>query len=307
MMNKLILPIIERARNKKWKKEWENSFPIQTGVRYVTDTDIKRSVTFRPGDNRYTLMKIGNYCKKNKVIMQEQKEKPIKDILLFTLYLTDCHGDEPCFIGVPVDYDYRRDVLSLHKLKRMENGLYDILDDMVTYPIYRIESIEVCPNLDKWIMHPVDKPIIGYKAICVENGKLFAAMNTNVYEYQIGVPAWKEPRHPDMGVEECYFHFCTTMDDIYICGGRHDYLSHYHLPEELDLTHTRLFLVKAEEHCVHIAHDWWVTNHITVQREVSKKEIYEYYMSHLEAKKMVSDMLQLTDDFWLTMSMDESK
>lgn len=63
------------------------------------------------------------------------------------------------------------------------------------------------------------------------------------------------------------------------------------------LSAIRLFQVKAEGHCVQYSGDWWVTNKLTVIKEVTKEDIYSYFMNNSFIKAKVMKHLKLNHDF----------
>ena len=56
--------------------------------------------------------------------------------------------------------------------------------------------------------------------------------------------------------------------------------------------------MKAEGHCVQYSGDWWVTNKLTVINEVTKEDIYSYFMNNSLIKAKVMKHLKLNRDFW---------
>ena len=89
------------------------------------------------------------------------------------------------------------------------------------------------------------------------------------------------------------------MEGVALCPGPTSYLSSIkHYTKGRDVF--RLFRVKAEGHCLEMNDDldWWITNKITILEEVSKEEIYQYYMENPRAREAVTQEEQLPPNFW---------
>lgn len=264
----------ERKREKNRVKKTRSLFPVDR-------------LTLYPNESDYEYL-IHEYCKKN-----------ARDLSMFGRY-SNVH---PCVfrlymrtgevvLGFPVQLS--KNALTLRKEKSELDGYHTALTEVFDIYLYEIEHISAIHDSDDF--HPiyVKEPIIGYKSIPEEHGKLL----TKGHTYELGKENAVEIRNPyDTDFQDCYLHFCTSMEGVALCPGPTDYLTSIKNYTDGNSV-VRLFRVKAEGHCVNMDGDWWVTNTLTVLEEVSKDEIYRYYIENPKAREKVSAYYKLSPDFW---------
>lgn len=280
-MIKLVSKLLDNYKFYKWSEERKNHLS-------PSSKQYKRNISIVPYEANY-LCQIESCCKENRLNFEYAINNHSINMYLFKVTLSD--GKE---ISV-FPYELKEREIVFKREHKELDGFHSVLEDELVIKLYDISKIYICNNSDDFEVQYVKKPMEGFKAITDERGKLIA----HGIEYKLGISQVEEVRNPYMtDFQDCYRHFCTTMECVLFCPGGTDYLeSHVNYKKNNGLI-TRLFRVKAEDHCVQHSGDWWVTNKITVMEEVTKEEIYKYYQENPSLKEKVSDKMELDDEFW---------
>lgn len=244
-------------------------------------------LTFYPYESDYEYL-INEYCEKTKRELSMLENYTNVNPFVFRLYMQS--GE--LLLGFPVQLS--NNLLTLRKEKSEPDGYHTALEEEFNIYLFEIEHISVIRASDDFQPIYVKTPIFGYKSIPDENGKLL----TKGHTYKINEKYKVEIRNPYItDFQDCYLHFCTSMECVALCPGPTDYLSSIKDYVNGQCVR-RLFRVKAEGHCVNIDGDWWVTNTLTVLEEVGKNEIYQYYKDNPKARAQVSAHYGLSQNFW---------
>lgn len=284
-MNNIFERVIIQIRTWLWERERsKNRVPRRRNI------DLNERLTLNPYESDYEYL-IEDYCKRNTHMFPKDGFIPyVFNPYLFKLYMNN--GET--LLGFPVQLSEKR--LTLRKEKSEQDGYHTALTEEFDIYLFEIKQISAIRASADFRAIYVKEPILGYKSIPEVNGRLL----TKGHTYRLNEPNVLEIKSPykcDFG--EWYFHFCTSMEGVALCPGKTDYLGSIKNYAE-GRGALRLFRVKAEEHCLEMNDDldWWVTNKITVLGEVSKEEIYQYYMEHPRARERVEEYYKLTPDFW---------
>lgn len=265
-----------------WERQREKNRVIKTRSLFLEER-----LTFYPQESDYEYL-IYQYCKKNTRDFSVFGKCTNIHPCVFRLYMKN--GE--ILLGFPIQLS--NNLLTLRKEKSEMDGYHTALTEVFNIYLYEVEHISAIYDSDDFHAVYVKEPILGYKSIPEVDGKLF----TKEHTYEINEQNIVDIRNPyNTDYQDCYLHFCTSMEGVALCPGPTHYLSSI---KDYVEGHgvTRLFRVKAEGHCVNIDGDWWVTNTLTVLEEVSKNEIYEYYMENTKARERVSEHYNLSPDFW---------
>ncbi len=142
-----------------------------------------------------------------------------------------------------------------------------------TIPIYEIDRIVVIGAGDRRYSKPDGTFMSGYKGVDLYKGVL----GDGKWIYEIGIPYVEEYRDPfSTDFQDVYSHYCKTIEDV-LWWGR-DFIDSPLL--NLEGKHhkeCRLFEVRAEGHYFQNTRFGWVSNKITLLREVPQEEIIEYF------------------------------
>lgn len=265
-----------------WNRKRENSRVVKRRMIYPNG-----KLTLYPYETDYDSL-INEYCKHNRYNLS--KLGKYTNVYTYLFCISKQNGE--IMYGFPIKLS--KNLLTLRAEKQEPDGHHTALAEEVSIYLFDIEHISALRDSDNCSPLFVEKPILGYKAIPEENGKLITYDCTYVLNEKKKVSI-RNPYNTDF--QECYLHFCTSMEGVALCPGKTDYLNSI---KNYVNGHgvTRLFRVKAEEHCVNMDGDWWVTSTLTVLEEVSKNEIYRYYMENPKARELVSEKLDLSPDFW---------
>lgn len=174
----------------------------------------------------------------------------------------------------------------------VEDGMHRMGSREIKLPLYQIAKVKVKREDDDVYVQDIEEPIIGYKAVTEHDGVLKA----NNYIYEIGVPYEEEQKNPyQADYQDCYSHFCRTIEDVLKCPGGTDYI-HSQLKAKMKIGTSviRLFRVKAEKHCLHNTQYGWVTNKLTLLEEVTHDEIVEYFNQSEELRAQVIERMNNT-------------
>lgn len=265
-----------------WERNRGKNIVLKTRKLYPDDR-----LTFYPYESDYDYL-IHQYCKINRENFLKLGRYTGVYTFLFRLYMKN--GE--ILLGFPIKFS--NNILTLKKEKSEPDGYHTAQEEKIDIHIFKIEYISALRDSDDFHGISVDEPIMGYKAIPEENGKL----TTYSCTYKLNEKKEVDIRNPyETDFQDCYLHFCTSMEGVALCPGSTDYLTS--IKNYVDgYSVIRLFRVKAEGHCVNMKGDWWVTNTLTVLEEVSKNEIYRYYMENPKSREQVSAKLDLSPDFW---------
>lgn len=169
-------------------------------------------------------------------------------------------------IGYNVEYD-----------PNIKYGIFRKGREFKKVPINLISYIKIEDDIEKYDAPEIDKPMIGYKGLTLDNGILFA---NNKYIYDIKIPFIEEKKNPYKNdFQDIYSHFCESIEDVL------DWRNFISTPDY------RLFKVKAEGHCFRYR-DHWVANKLTVISEVTQDEIIDYFKSNVERLKIIGSKLE---------------
>lgn len=265
-----------------WKRKRIKSEVKRTRSLFPVDR-----LTFYPNESDYEYL-IYEYCKKNTRDFSMLGKYTNIHPCVFRLYMQN--GE--ILLGFPIQLS--NNLLTLKKEKSESDGYHTALTEVFNIYLFEIEHISAIHDSDDFHAVCVKEPILGYKSIPEENGKLL----TKGHTYELNEQNIVEIQNPYVtDFQDCYLHFCTSMEGVALCSGPTDYLTS--IKNYIDGNSVvRLFRVKAEGHCINIDNDWWVTNTLTVLEEVSKNEIYQYYIKNTKAREHVSAHYKLSPDFW---------
>lgn len=268
--------------NLKWESEYKERAKGAYTCSYVSMNELREIDIFDAG----LYKKLWQVIEINKKYLNTNCMEYTRKHPLFIRLISN--DDTKTLRGFPVDIvnNYiimREDLYS----PGIEDGLHRIGELEFKVPIYRISKINVLHDYDEVYVKDISEPIIGYKAVPECNGIL----KTHNYIYEIGV-AYEEPQRNRFctDFQDCYSHFCRTMEDVLMCPGKTDYISsqiNYNDENSAFLQIIRLFKIKAEKHCFQNTTKGWVTNKLTLLEEVKKEEIVKYFNEHPEAKEKV--------------------
>lgn len=145
-------------------------------------------------------------------------------------------------------------------------------NDCVVIPIPRIERFApICEEYSRY-NYEVNSPVIGYKGVALESGIL----GDKNYIYELGIPYTEARRDPfETDYQDVYSHFCLKIEDV--LNWRNFITSPIQYSKMKTPSEYRLFLVKGEGHCFENTSGNWVSNRLTLLREVTQEEIYKYF------------------------------
>lgn len=265
-----------------WKREKNRIKKTRSFYEYQYN-----KLTFYPYESDYEYL-ITKYCENNKHELSKLEDYSNVHPFVFRLHMQN--GE--IRLGFPVRLSKK--LLTLRKEETKPDGYHTALKEEFNIYLFEIEHISAIRDYDDFHAVYEEKPIFGYKSIRDENGILLA----KEHKYEINEKNEVEIKNPYItDYQDCYLHFCTSIECVALCPGPTNYLSSikdYVKGQDV----IRLFRVKAEGHCKRINGDWWVTNTLTVLEEVDKKEIYQYYMENPKAKEQVSAHCKLSENFW---------
>lgn len=113
----------------------------------------------------------------------------------------------------------------------------------------------------------------GYKGLWIRNNII---RGSHDYIFELNIPVSEEKRDRKItDFQDCYFHFCEKIEDVLLWR---NYLNEY-VPGMKDY---RLFEIETGEEYFENVNKDWVTNTITVIKEVSQEEIIEYFNDRIE-------------------------
>ncbi|WP_353097072.1 hypothetical protein [Tissierella praeacuta] len=121
------------------------------------------------------------------------------------------------------------------------------------------------------------------------------------YIYEIGIP-YEEPQRirPHTDFQDVYSHFCVRIEDV--LNYRDFITSPIAFSQGNGHSEVRLFKVKGEGHCFKNTTYGWVSNKLTLIREVTKEEIIEYFNKRpelkLEIEKRFESRDRIHDNVW---------
>ena len=280
-VKKKLKEIKENVKYRVWEKN--------RGKRLICQVrDIQDQMVLLPSESDF-LANISTFCEKNKSNIELLDKYEYTRLYIFKI----CLKNDIEITAFP--WELRIPELIIKQEKQKPDGLYVMMDKEEMVKLYDIKTINVIRDCDEFKDINISEPMYGYKAIPEINGKLQA----KGYEYRLNTPCKTDERNPYItDFRECYFHFCITMECVALCPGRTEYL------ESIKNYRTgypgviRLFRVKAEGHCIQYSGDWWVTNNLTVIEEVTKEEIYSYFMDNVDLKAKVMKHLGFNENFW---------
>ena len=166
-------------------------------------------------------------------------------------------------------------------------GTHRIGDIEKRIPLNYIVGIEIIDVYKDYFEPDVKEPVFGFKGIEVVDGILKA----KDYIYELGIP-YEEPQRirPHTDYQDVYSHFCIRIEDV--LNHRDFITSLIAFSEGKGRSNQRLFEVKAEGHCFENTTNGWVSNKLTVIREVTKEEIIEYFNQSQKLKLIVEKFLE---------------
>lgn len=179
----------------------------------------------------------------------------------------------------------------------IEYGTHSIGDIEKKIPLNDILSIKILDIYKDYFEPDVKAPVYGFKGVGVVDGLLKA----KDYIYEIGIP-YEEPQRirPHTDFQDVYSHFCITIEDVL---SHRDFIN---LPivfsQGKGCSNQRLFEVKGEGHCFENTTNGWVSNKLTLIREVTREEIIEYFNENQKLKLAAEIFLKSRnskyDDIW---------
>ncbi|WP_243759506.1 hypothetical protein [[Clostridium] symbiosum] len=266
-----------------WERNRKKHMILQT-------RNIQNNMTLLPYESDFLCL-IYDYCKMNRIYINEIKKYNNVRLYVFKILLKNNMDITAFPVGIT------KHELILRCEQQEPDGFHSVVDKEIKIQLCDIKVIKVirdCDDVDVGNLE-ISKPMYGYKAIPEINGRL----KTKGCEYRLNIPCIVKVRNPyATDFQDCYLHFCTTIEGVALCPGRTDYLESINNYKKGSLSAIRLFRVKAEGHCVQYSGDWWVTNKLTVINEVTKEEIYSYFMNNSLIKAKVIKHLKLNHDFW---------
>lgn len=165
-------------------------------------------------------------------------------------------------------------------------------------PLNNILGIEILDIYKDYIEPNVKEPVYGFKGLEVIDGILKA----KDYIYEIGIP-YEEPQRirPHTDYQDVYSHFCIRIEDVL---NHRDFISTpIAFSQGKGYSNQRLFKVKAEGHCFENTTNGWVSNKLTIVREVTREEIMEYFSQSQKLRLRVEAVLESRNskykDIWL--------
>lgn len=273
--------ILVKVKFKIWIKNRDKHTIDQT-------RELQDNMTLLPYENDF-LFFIYKFSEINRIYINELKKYGNIRLYVFKIRLKN----DMVITAFPLELTKHE--LILKQEQRESDGFHSVGDKEKKVQLYDIKTIDVIRDCDDVIVQNISEPMYGYKAIPEINGRLLA----KDCEYRLNIPCIINLRNPYVtDFQDCYLHFCTTMECVALCPGRTDYLGSIKNYRKENPFTIRLFRVKAEGHCVQYSGDWWVTNNLTVIEEVTKEEIYSYFMNNLHLKAKVTKYLNLSHDFW---------
>lgn len=142
-----------------------------------------------------------------------------------------------------------------------------------TIPIYEIDTIVKIDDGDRRYSKLDGTSMIGYKGVELYKGVL----GDGKWIYELGIPYVEKYRDPfSTEYQDVYSHYCKTIEDV-LWWGR-DYIdSPLRNLDGKQYPEVRLFEVRAEGHYFQNTKLGWVSNQLTLLREVPQEEIIEYF------------------------------
>lgn len=169
----------------------------------------------------------------------------------------------------------------------------------IRIPINEICKLKTICWYDDYVAPDVVEPVYGYKGVTLCNGIL----GDGRYIYELGIPCQEEKRNPfKTDFQDVYSHFCSCMEDVLFRWERDFISSTMKSSAGLHAFDTRLFKVKGEGHCFKTTQGGWVSNKLTLIKEVSQKEVIEYFSAKPELiEKMIHHYAKSKDsnNIWL--------
>ena len=162
----------------------------------------------------------------------------------------------------------------------LENGVHRSGDMEKRIPINYILGIKLLDIYRDYVEPDIEKPVFGFKGVCLTDGIL----KSKDYIYEIGIPYEEPQRNPYYtDYQDVYSHFCHRIEDV-LLNYRDFITSPMLFSQGKGHGEERLFLVKGEGHCFQNTAYGWVSNKLTLIREVSKEEIIKYFNKRLKLK-----------------------
>ncbi len=162
----------------------------------------------------------------------------------------------------------------------IEYGIHRKGDVEKSIPLNSILSIKILDIYKDYFEPDVQEPIYGFKGVWLKDGILKA----RDFIYEIDIP-YEEPQrnryHTDF--QDVYSHFCLSIEDV-LLHYRDFITSPISFSQGTGYGEERLFVVKGEGHCFQITAFGWVSNRLTLIREVSKEEIVKYFNERPDLK-----------------------
>lgn len=159
-------------------------------------------------------------------------------------------------------------------------------DKLISVPLCEIKRIDYLKTYSDYKY--TYEFIKGYKGLTYEKGSLYGA---DAYKFEIGELNKVEVINPYWGhYHEAYFHFCPRMEQVL---GFRDYIN---IKEKRikGYPYCKLFEIEASGHVIFRGENNGVANQIKIIREVSPKEIIEYFNAHKEYLQTYN----ITDEQW---------
>lgn len=163
---------------------------------------------------------------------------------------------------------------------KIEYGVHRMGNVEKNIPLNCILGIKILDIYKDYVEPEVEEPVYGFKGVHLIDGVLKA----RDYIYEIGIP-YEEPqrnRH-HTNFQDVYSHFCIKIEDV-LLNYRNFITSPISFSQGKGHVEERLFLVKGEGHCFQNTTYGWVSNKLTLIREVSKEELIEYFNKKPEIK-----------------------
>lgn len=180
----------------------------------------------------------------------------------------------------------------------IEYGTHRMGDIEKNIPLNYIMGIKKLDRYKDYFEPEVKEPVYGFKGVEVADGILKA----KDYIYELGMP-YEEPQRirPHTDYQDVYSHFCIRIEDV--LSHRDFITSPITFSQGKGFSNQRLFKVKAEGHCFkNNTSNGWVSNKLTLIREVTKDEIIEYFNKDKKLKSLTEDFLKSTnskyEDIW---------
>lgn len=123
----------------------------------------------------------------------------------------------------------------------------------------------------------------GYKGLEIHNGII---RGSHEYIFEIGVPSVESRRDENRtDFQDCYFHYCESIEDVL---NWRNFLS----VKKMGMVEYRLFEIEAEDHYFMNYDIDWVTNRMTIIREIDKMEIIKYFDTYPSKKEIAKKILK---------------